>query len=278
MDKKLHERLKTIYPESRSLEVDREFEAVDTVEPPFTKSKLEHWAEDPKRRDLRGFDTPDAKEPPIRRIIRSGFGSQPDYIADQSDMGYAPDWYVDEKFEGGRLLKDEKHRIVSFDTLQQAVKDAWRRDPGLSSLSDYLTHNDFVALWNHPIIQSYVDENTRPTLIKYLMDTFGIEQVKASRVLNRLTPTLRQKLLYKVKVKSLPKAFRTTKITKPKPGPKKRRTYKHWSAEEINFIKENIHLNPERLAATYNAAFSIRRSFGSIISKRNILLRKSSRS
>jgi len=270
----LEEKLKRIYPESRSLEIDRQFRAEETVDP-SDQIGLRRWQERPTRMDVEGFDTPDAREPTPNEVMRliEGRPKGKDYIKMREIDGHAPDSFVEPTFEAGRLIAKKKEKIVDFESMKNAVREAWKEDGNLISLLPYLTDRDYEVLYNHPTMQSYIQDNIKPFLINFVMKRYGVEPIRASKIVGRLSSQQRNKLYEKAREQKIPrlivKGATIRRRTKSTLESKKKRS--RWSQEEINFIRQNRGLSPERLFEAFNRVFSNKRSFSAV---RNRLYRE----
>jgi hypothetical protein len=250
---KLHDKLKGLYPEGRALEMDRRFEAEDTKEPPITEDKIDFWKRNKSSSDIRGFDTPEAREPTDRAIIKDiGGGGKGLYIADHNtNANYAADKFIDPKrYKLGKLIYEERKSIMDFNTMKQAIVRAWSRDGQVRDLVNYnMKQEDWLSLWRHPIMQRYVEENTHPILIRFIMQRYRVEPVKASRVANKLSVTQRNKL-----VRSILSGKASTKAHKQKI------TSRTWTAEELSFFRANKSQPKDKIVSNYRGVFDSERS------------------
>ncbi|MCJ7816550.1 MAG: hypothetical protein MUP55_01710 [Candidatus Aenigmarchaeota archaeon] len=264
----LMQKLKKLYPESRSLDVDREYNAKEVLQP--TEVGIKEWAKNPKRKDLAGFDSRiNPREPSVKAVLRSGLtGGAPRYIADQSEGDVAPDKFAREDFEAGRLIKEQQAKIKDFDSMKSAITTAWRRDRGLTELIDTMKEDDWRVMWNHPTIQHYFDRNTRPLITRYLMLKFHVEPARASTIMNKMNPRMRSNLVRKL---------RTDYVNMIVKGIKMPTTYNRarWTTEEKTFVRANLKLPSDEVARAYASAFNKRRTINSIKYQQRRLKRKS---
>jgi hypothetical protein len=264
----LMQKLKKLYPESRSLDVDREYNAQEILEP--TESNIKKWAKNTDRSDIKGFDSRiNPREPSVKSVLRSGKGGlgEPRYIADQSEGNVAPDKFAREDFEAGRLIKEQQAKIKDFDSMKSAISNAWRKDKGLTELVDTMKEDDWQVMWNHPTIQHYFDRNTRPLITRYLMLKFKVEPARASIIMNKMNPRMRSNLVRKL---------RTDYVNMVVKGIRMPTTYTRarWTKEETVFVRANLALPADEVARAYASAFNKRRTVSSIKYQQRKLKRK----
>jgi len=256
ISKELEEKLKKIYPEGIGLDHDRDRRAEKKFDP-SKAGDIEKWSEKKTTTDLKGFDTPDAKEISVGDAVKSLVkGDSGDKV-----LQTEPDRFVDPNSEAGRLIQAKKDKIVDLKSFIQTVKDAWDSDDALPTLlANVSSEKSYEDMYKNPTIQGYVDSNTRPAMINYVMKRFGVEPVRASNIVTKLPQKIRAKLYHKARVVSLPK------ITIPKTKARGRHTTnrQRWSDEEVNIIRANRNQSPERVAEIFNSTTSYNRSFTSI--------------
>lgn len=242
--------LKRMYPESHALDQDRVYRA-DTVLDPDNPEDVMRWSERKDRLDLEGFDTPSAREPPQDKVLSQIYDGESgeEALIDEADRFAKPNSVA------GKLIEEKKDKIYDYQSLIKAVEDAWKNDDALNNLYNKIPNKEraFQELFRHPIIQGYIDENTRPLLINYVMKRYGVEPVRASNIVNKLTPRIRSKLFNKSRRATLPK------IRMPPPRrrgklPKKAGRGRRWSEQEINIIRSNRTLSVERVTEIFRNA------------------------
>ena len=265
LSKEMEEKLKTIYPESRGLDFDRRFDAKKMLDP-SKPDDLQKWIKDPKHSDIKGFDDTSAKEPSIKKVaIRVAGGDSGDEVLQDE-----PERMVDPASQAGKLIQANKDKIVDYASFVKVVKSAWRDDDALPSLLDNVKNdNSFKEMFKHPTIQGYVDANTKPAMINYIMKKFNVEPVRASNIVNRLNTSLRAKLYSRAKRTKLPRII----IPKGRARPRARligrqtTTRRAWSEQEHNIIRANKESPTERVAEIFNTTTGYNRSYISIRNK-----------
>lgn len=173
-------------PEGARLSADRGKQAKTVYDDP--KKWLKHGV---NRSDLKGFDTRRAPQKANRRInYESGDG----YIEQEADRWLRPDQ------ESFKLLNGVKNEIMDYDSFKKALHQAWDGDNSLRELiSDkYVYEGDFKALFNHPTVQKWLNENIENTAIPLIMKLKNVEENKARSVFRGLSAKSRGKLLSRV--------------------------------------------------------------------------------
>jgi len=253
LSKELHDKLKDIYPESRSLSMDRRFNA-ETILDPTDPKQLKEWALDKDKKDARGFDDKSGREPSVKKVVDSVSGESRNYVEEDIDR------FVDTSQETGKLIDKVSDKIFDYNSMKKAIKESWGNDlKGLSELADRLTNRDYNALFNSPLIQRYIQNNTQSHLVNYIQKRFKVEPVRASRIINKLGRLNRAKLFYVVRHKRLPKIKMPTKSG--------RRTRRRFSQQETNFIYTNKHLTDKTMTKLFNQTFQNKRDISSIRNK-----------
>jgi len=183
-----------------------------------------------------------------------------------------PDRLVKPDSVAGRLIEDVKDKIFDFQSFKTAVKQSWGTDGSLANLVNNARGDDgYMELFKNPVIQGYLNENTKPLMVNYLMKRFGIEPVRASNVINKLPASVKSKLYRKARDQSLPRIrqpksrtvrSRTTTASQSRPVRMPR-----WTQQEQNIIKANIRLSPERLTELLKQNTNFNRTFSSVKNK-----------
>lgn len=244
---RLHERLKDIEPEGTELDRDRQFRAEEVLDPNQERN-IRRWRDNRDRVDLEGFDTPSAREPTIREVVRQISGAGIRYIADQAVNGKAPDKFIEDAYEAGRLIKQKQGKITDFQSMKKAIRDAWSDDPGLSGLTHNLKEEDWLVMFNHPKMQQYMSNNIKPIIVDWVMRKFGVEPNKASRIADKLSNRVRGKLYQRIKANRVPRIQLA-------PVRKRPTTRGSWSEQEMNLLRNNTDLSPSAMVQLYNRAF-----------------------
>ena len=147
ISKKLHDKLKDIYPEGRSLDMDRRFTAKDVLDPNDPKD-VKEWASHKDTSDLKGFDDKSAREPSVKKVVDKLSKGDRNYVEEDIDR------FVDTTQEAGKSIQEVSDKIVDYNSMKDAVVSAWGKDlKGLSELADNLTERDFKALFNTEIFR-----------------------------------------------------------------------------------------------------------------------------
>lgn len=263
ISKEMEQKLKDLYPESRALDMDRVYDA-ETMLDPEKPEDVQRWNDSKDSIDLRGFDDRSAREPNKKEVLQRNIrGDSGDGV-----IMTEPDRLVDPNSQAGKLIADNKDEIKDYASFIRAVKNAWESDDALPSLIDNISYDSsFQEMFKHPTIQGYIDENTKPDMINYIIKKFGVEPVRASNIINKLPRSIRAKLYHKAQRTRLPK------IRLPKARPIRRpvgrqtTSRRRWSEQEINILRANQDVSPERATEILNANSTQNRSFASVRNK-----------
>lgn len=254
LSKKLHEKLKDIYPESRSLDVDREYTA-ETVLDPNKPEDIKKWSQKPNRIDLKGFDDRASAEPSIKKVtseITTGDTGE-DVLINE------PERFLNTGTVTRELLEKGRDKMVDFPSFVEQVKKNYSDDRNLRSLIQTIGNRTegYLSLFNQPEIQDWIKQNTMPQLVNYLTKTYGVEPVRASRILNKLGDKTRNKFYSKVKRTKMPR-FIMPRISRPKVSRKR------WSEQEMNILRENQNLGFNAMYKIFTASRVTKRSKSSV--------------
>jgi len=234
---------KKYLPESHKLDVDRLFTAERVV------TDINEWKDRTDKVDLKGFDTRDAKEKSIDKVLMSNYG-----VKTTADLVLMtePDRFLRNDQESRRLLEKNKDKIYDFNSFKEQLKGAWGQDSSLLNLLDNVTDFDkcLKPMFSQSVVQSWLQENIRPQLIQYIKKKFNVEPIRAMRIISKLDDSTRRKLYIKAKFKSLPK-IRIPKARKPSIGIRKT---PRWSEQEKNIIKQNLDIHPDRITEIFKQA------------------------
>jgi hypothetical protein len=283
ISKSLHDEIKEKwFPEGHSLDTDRGREAQEVFTEKEVK-KFEAWKKDHAHSDLKGFDTPDAKELTPRQVVKkiTGRRSGEDAILDE------PSRFTDPKTGAGADISKYSKQIRDFNSFKQVVKQAWGQKHGdsIKNLYDDISKGNLdevlKTLYLTKQVQSWLNENRKPDMIKAIMQRFGVEQQRAIRVFDRLSPSAKEKLLTRVIKSKEPRLVR-----EPKKGISKRinipmirqvsskgKQYsrakpKRWTDMQTRFLKNNRSLPLDNLIERYNMVFAKeRRTISSLKNK-----------
>ena len=165
-----------------------------------------------------------------------------------------------------------KDKIKDYDSFIKTVEDAWKPDGSLNELLGSIGNKreHFQEMFKNPTIQGYIDENTRPTMINFIMKKFGVEPVRASNIVNKLPTNIRAKLYHKAQRTRLPKIrlpVPRRSRSRSKPVGTQATSRRRWSEQELNIIRANKDLSPERVAEIVNTSTTYNRSYESIRNK-----------
>jgi len=262
ISKEMEERLKETYPEGRALDLDRTFDA-QTMLDPNKPEDVRRWAERKNKVDLAGFDDRSGREPSKKDVLKRTIRGDSGDVVLQTE----PERLVDGNSVAGKLIERMKDKIVDYDSFIKAVKKAWGEDDSLSNMLDFVSYDSsFKEMFRNPIIQGYVRDNTTPTMINYIMKKFGVEPVRASRIVNKLPSNVRAKLFYKARQTRLPK-IRLPKSRPTRTQRTQRTQRRRWSEEELRILRANRTLPPVRVAEIFNNVTGFNRSYFSIRNK-----------
>jgi len=252
-------------PEGHALDVDRGFKAEDVV------TDINKWKTKTDRLDLKGFDTPSAKEPTSRQVRRklSGRTSGDDAMVEE------PDRFVRQGTVTRQLIDRVKHKIYNFESFKKWVSESYKNDDGLWNLIEKgdPTEGGFQALFNTPYIQSLIKQNASALGISFIKKKHHVEQKRAERIWYSLSPQTREKA---VRV-ALRQRYGTTelKILQRKVSiPRIRQragsgtTYYRvkpvkWTSNQVRFVSSRRGLSSERVLEEYNSFFSKPRTISS---------------
>jgi len=272
ISKELEDKLKAIYPESRGLDQDRRYDA-ETTKDPTDPKELGEWAKDPTQSDVKGFDDTSGREPTVKQVIDT-VSSGRDGDSGERVVKDEPERFVIDSSEAGRLIAEKKDKIVDYQSFIKAVKEAWKDDGSLTSLLDSIgdKRRHLQEMFKQPIIQGYIDENTRPMMVNYIMKKFGVEPVRASNIVNKLPVRIRARLYHKAQRVRLPKIRLPVRrqATSRRPVGRQVTSRRRWSEQEINILKANSNSTPDVAIRLFKSITTYDRSDTSI---RNMLYR-----
>ncbi len=256
---------KQYVPEGFNLDVDRAFTAETIV------TDINEWKKQPNKVDLAGFDTKSRKEPSLKQIRKAIVGRPSGEVVLLEEPGR----FVNPTHQTRKLLEKHKDEITDFNSFKEVVRKAWSSDNSLQNLLANVADFDTALqpLYNQKVVQGWVDKNTRQINIAFLIKRFNIEPVRASRVLNFLSPKAKQKLYRLAKSGRLPKKvrFRIKSASRPR---KPSRQCRKWTEEELRFIESNIHLPAKKVAELFKSALPYHRSVSAIMNKTYSLKKK----
>jgi len=244
------QKAKEVLPEGTRLTTDRYFKAKDTT------TDFEEWKKNPRRRDLQGFDTPDAKEPSIRQATEDLTGMPTGYQALMAE----PERFIDPSYESGRLLEGEKDNIYDLQSFVAAVKRSWSNDPSLPNLLESVSGDEpFIKMFEQKKVQDWVAQNLG---YSYLQKKLNIEPQRAKSVWNNLTIKQRMNVLKKankpirIKTKKVKTAtIKRIRQVSAKGIEYKRSKPKRFSEMEIEFIQSRKNQSYRSIISDYQKYF-----------------------
>jgi len=116
ISKETEDKLKQILPESHALDVDRQQTVMnpDNVLDPSNPDDIKKWADNTSHRDLKGFDTKDAKEKTQAQVLKAVHNTN--YIEQDVDR------FTDPRTVAGALLDKAKHKINDYASMKKVVR------------------------------------------------------------------------------------------------------------------------------------------------------------
>jgi len=237
---------KKYLPEGHSLDVDRRYNA-KTV----TKS-LEEWKKNTSKMDLAGFDDRSAKEPSVKEVkkIITGGNSGDEVLMDE------PERLLQSGQLTRNLIEKDKDKIYDFESFINVVKNSWRTDGSLGILLDNTRNNEsFRNMFNQPLVQSWINENTNYVNMKYIMKKFRIEPNRASNILNKLPTSVKSKLFRVARRSKFPRiVIGRKRIVGKKP---------RWTKQEKNLVSNYRRLPLNKAYKIFDSTSPIKRSLNS---------------
>lgn len=266
----LDEEGKKYLPEGMPLSVDRLFDANKITD------DINEWKDKTNRMDLRHFDTIDAQEPKPKDIVKGITGR----TSGEQVLESEPDRLVSKGVAGERLAK-YKEKIINFETFKKAIESAWASDPSLKNLWEEVKGSKddvFMSMYNENIIQKWLADNNKDSMISYLMKRYNVEKGRAERLYTRL-PVKRKKTLLnliiskqgKVKVvkKKVPKMPKTIRIRQVSRGGTTylRSKPSRFTELQIDFLLRRQNRPLARIHEEYNSRFPNYRTESSLRNK-----------
>ncbi len=257
ISQRMEDKLKRLYPESKALDMDRKYTAKNVLDP-SSMIDVREWAKKPNKYDLKGFDTKSGQEPSKKQVMKKLSRMLVGNSGEEA-LQDEPERYVEPKFEAGKLIEHNKDDIKDFKSFVETVEKSWKHDPSLINLLSNIKNEESLRnMFNDSTIQNYVFNNTKSDMVGFVMKKFGVEQVRASRVVNSLSNDLRGKLYHKTTLKNAP---RLKRIRNKLPTAR-------WTVQETNLLKANKHLPAEKMSKLFNDLTAYKRSRTAIVKRR----------
>lgn len=249
---------KKTLPEGHSLASDRG----KTAERVFDKPK--DWKDyGTNKSDLKGFDTKRAKEGKLARGIAWEQGEG--YVKQEADR------FMRQDQDSYRRLQRFKDKFYDYDSFKKVLKEAWSGDNSLHGLvaGKQTYENDFEALFDHPTVQGWLQNNIKELAIPVIQKKYNIERGRATQVWDRLSAQKRGKVLTRIlhgkRIKIKGKKSRVVPTLKKgkvnlikvnRSGKVYRRTKSRtWTQKEINLLRNNQNRGVKWVQEWYNRVF-----------------------
>lgn len=237
---------KKYLPEGHALDVDRRFNAKTVT------TSLEEYKKDTANKDLAGFDSRKQKEPSIKEIKKkiTGENSGDDVLLNE------PERLLKSGQLTRNLIEKDKDKIYDFNSFIDVVKKSWGSDGSLGVLLDNTRKNEsFKNMFNQPLIQSWINENTNHTNMNYIMKKFNVEPIRASNILRKLPTSAKSKLFMISRRRKIPRLFiKRKRIIGRKP---------RWTTQEKNLLSKYRQFSLNQAYKIFDSTSPVKRSKGS---------------
>lgn len=194
---------KQYLPEGFDLAVDRSKEAEEVT------TKVSVWKDKTNRMDLKGFDTPDAREARVSSVVKDIKGIAGRTTSGEDAILEEPERFVRPDQKAGNLLHQHKDEIYNFESFKRTLKKSWSGDPALPNLMHDLHREDILRLiYQTNTVQNWIRQNSDDLLTHLVQKRYNVEENRARKILQGLDSGARDKLLTSTRVR-----FRAKPVT-----------------------------------------------------------------
>jgi len=187
------------------------------------KKPLSEWKKDTARADWDSYDTPSRRPLPTKR---GGLkGKHHTSSSAEAAMMDEPERFVKQGQESRRLLEKIKDNFYDLDSFKKEARKALGDDKGgfdqfIADMDSKGSNRGYEALFNTPVVQQWLKENTQGAAIGYLRNRFKISDTKAKSIYGKLSEKNRMKVIEssftgkRIRIKQMPTVV-VRGVTKP---------------------------------------------------------------